>query len=110
MKHFILSALAVAAMASSGAVLAQGAEGQAGSAWEGWQVVPGYGAVPPPERTTDPWGRPLYRRYGSTPYAAPYSNVPAYPYGVPDTRTRRDRDGDSVPNRTDRFPDDPSRS
>ena len=56
-------------------------------------------------------------RYGNTwANRAPYFYVapwgvaqasPYYGYTAPYQRTRRDRDGDGVPNRRDRYPDDP---
>jgi hypothetical protein len=42
-----------------------------------------------------PWGVAQASRYYNNGYAAPYQ------------RTRRDRDGDGIPNRRDRYPDDP---
>ena len=48
----------------------------------------------------DLWGRPIM---GSSVYPGDY----AYSGNTPYARSRRDRDGDGVPNRMDRYPDDP---
>ncbi|HWI82574.1 hypothetical protein [Ramlibacter sp.] len=129
MNRLIVSVLATAALAAGGAAVAQGgdAESQAGSAWRGTpnygpyaypvpnQQVPspevqrGFGPAPdqvygnsgwtPPNgyvyRGTDRYGRPLYS-----------AQAPSYGYILNDRASRRDRDGDGVPNRRDRFPDD----
>ncbi|MES2632913.1 MAG: hypothetical protein V4669_08075 [Pseudomonadota bacterium] len=113
MNKFIVSSLMAVTLAAGGAAFAQGAEGQAGSAYNNNQVdygpVPGSAAyygnsgfTPPP---TVYWDG---RRHYSTPYAA--QRVPVYPYGNQYRGTARDRDGDGVPNRRDRWPDDASRS
>lgn len=120
MKKLMLSSLAAVALcASSGAALAD-AECQAGSAWgykEGCggpspgtpQAYPPY-YVPAPGNSGWPAAQQAY------PYAYGYENrgyapqaAPAYPYAPAARANRRDRDGDGVSNRRDRFPDDPSR-
>ncbi len=111
-KHIISSLIAVTLVAS-GAAFAQGAEGQAGSAYNNqvdYGPVPGTAAyygnsgfTPPP---TVYWDG---RRYYSQPRAAERL-VPAYPYRNEYRGTTRDRDGDGVVNRRDRWPDDASRS
>jgi hypothetical protein len=107
MKKLMLSALAVASLWAGGA-FAQSAEELAGSAWR----PPVYnGQIPgTPEYYGNSGWPPLQQQpyvYGNR-YYVPYATVPAYPY-VPYARTRSDRDGDGIPNRRDRYPDDPSR-
>lgn len=115
MKKLIVSALLAAGLAAvGGTAFAQAAEGQAGSAYRqpgaaDYGPVPGTadyycnsGFCPPPTVYYD--GRRVYSR----PYAAA-PVYPHYPYATPYARTQRDRDGDGVINRRDRFPDDPSR-
>ena len=116
MKKFVLTALATAALAVAGAASAQDLTDMLNHAITGQQYVPpvvngtpiyvdqygrqvyrdaagrevlvqsqpgGYGIV-----GRDAWGRPVY---GQVAAANP----------------RWDRDGDSIPNRRDRYPDDP---
>ena len=59
----------------------------------GRQVIPGIIGY-------DAWGRAIM---GSSTYPGNYAYSGNYPYA----RSRRDRDGDGVPNRADRYPDDP---
>ena len=55
------------------------------------------------------YGYPGNPGYAGYPGYSAYPGYPSYP-GYYDPRpTRRDRDGDGVPNRADRFPDDPRR-
>ncbi|MDP3619007.1 MAG: hypothetical protein Q8R63_04365 [Ramlibacter sp.] len=114
MNKHIISSLIAATLAVGGTAFAQGAEGQAGSAYNNNQVdygpVPGTpeyygnsGFTPPPTTYWD--GR---RRYAQPRAVERY--VPAYPYRNEYRGTARDRDGDGVVNRRDRWPNDPSRS
>jgi hypothetical protein len=113
MKKLAISLAAVLAL-SAGAALAD-ADSQAGSAWNN---NPNYGPVPgsaeyygnsgwPPVQQVQP--NPYANRY----YAPQYNANPAYPYNRRNNyaarATPRDRDGDGVANRMDRYPDDPSR-
>jgi hypothetical protein len=122
MQRIMLSALAATALCIGGSVFAQdgGAECQAGSAWG---PKPGCGAGPSPG-VANPYAD---QRAWVVPQAvAPATVVPyeAYAYGnrvygpnvYPENtrsyyrhgRSRRgDRDGDGVPDRADRYPDDP---
>lgn len=118
MKKLMLSSLAALALcASSGAALAD-AECQAGSAWgykEGCggpspgtpQAYPPY-YVPQPGNSGWPPAQQAYP-YGYDNRAYGPQAAPAYPYAPAARANRRDRDGDGVSNRRDRFPDDPSR-
>jgi hypothetical protein len=109
MRKLMLSTLAIASLAA-GAVFAQSgdADSQAGSAWRApnspIQLPPAYdnsGATAPRPEVYD------YRDYRYSPYA--YRDVrPAYPYVRPHRRDR-DRDGDGIPDRRDRYPDNPYR-
>ena len=109
MKKLMLSALVVASL-SAGAAFAQAADEQAGSSWR----PPVYnGPVPgTPEYYGNSGWSPLQLQqpyvYGNR-YYVPYSTAPAYPYVPYANRRRGDRDGDGIPNRRDRYPDDPSR-
>jgi hypothetical protein len=125
MQKFMLSALAGCALCLSGAIHAQdgGAECQAGSAWG---PKPGCGAGPSPG-TANPYADQrawIVPQDSQATAAAPYA---AYGYGNraygPNAhdrenprfyerhergrRANRDRDGDGVPDRYDRYPDDP---
>jgi hypothetical protein len=123
MQKILLSAVAAAALCVGSAAFAQdgGAECQAGSAWG---PKPGCGAGPSPG-AADPYAD---RNYWVVPQAvAPATVLPeqAYAYGnrvygpnayPEDARAYRrhgrgardrDRDGDGVPDRYDRYPDDP---
>jgi hypothetical protein len=117
MNKLMHSMFAAAALLAAGAVMAQdgGAECQ-GAASSGGR--PGCGAgptvpyptagvpvTPPPGVYYSPYA---YRDYGRYAYGPQYQHPaqPAYPYTRP---SRRDRDGDGVPNRNDRYPYDPSR-
>jgi hypothetical protein len=115
-----LYALAAVASLLAGSAFAQGAECEAGSAWG---AKPGCnGAQTQPSQ--------IYGNSGWTPEQAYGGNGNLYPYVIgqalgsvvlPDgrvvpryqqqyqqyPRTRRDRDGDGVPNWNDRYPDDP---
>jgi hypothetical protein len=116
MKKLMLSMLAMSAMAAGGAAFAQqgDAECQAGIAWG---AKPGCGdptAPPaaPPNATVlqgpiaAPHYDPRFGYYDPRVYG-PTSRVrPAEPYVQP---SRRDRDGDGVRNRDDRYPDNPRR-
>lgn len=125
MNKLFVSVLATAALAAGGAVFAQDAESQAGSAWRNHPMQPqtppnpyaaqdaarGYGPAygtpeyygnsgwTPPSgyvyQGTDRWGRPLYSQV-----------APSSPYILHDRARRNDRDGDGVRNRRDRHPDD----
>jgi len=109
MRKLMLSMIAVASLAA-GSVFAQDAGTLAGSAWSAPNPQV-YGPVP---------GSPdYYGNSGWPPQPQPYvydnrayvpytyrNNVPAYPYVRP---RRGDRDGDGIPNRRDRYPDDPYR-
>jgi hypothetical protein len=69
---------------------------------------PGYGSGQPDQGPYAATQRPQAQR----PYVAPVPQVyPQYPDGRPAyaQRSRRDRDGDGVENRRDRYPDDPRR-
>ena len=113
MNKLIFSTLAAGMLASGGAAFAQASGYDAAHS----ENTPTCGRV---------FGTPYHTCAGGTPpteaqvYVAPdprgnrafaprYDNAPAYPYVVPDRRTRRDRDGDGVDNRSDRYPDDPNR-
>lgn len=111
MRKLMLSALVVAGLGAGAAFAQSGdAESQAGSAW---RSNPGYGPVPgtpeyygnsgwPPVQQQQPY---VYGDRGYVPDA--YRGArPAYPYARP---RRGDRDGDGIPNRRDRYPNDPSR-
>lgn len=113
-KTLIVSALALAALGSTGAAFAD-AECQAGSA---------YGYKPGCGGPTDSSGRSIPDpRYGD-PRAPQYDTGRYYPWLFSDGRyyaphaavvtpryapTRRDRDGDGVRNSRDRWPDDTRR-
>jgi hypothetical protein len=122
MQKILLSALAAAALCAAGGAVAQdgGAECQAGSAWG---PKPGCGAGPStgaanPYADQRAWivpqavapttvGPPEAYAYGNRLYGPNvYPETPR-----PDYRHRRgghrDRDGDGVPDRYDRYPDDP---
>ena len=111
MKKLIVSVLAVASLAAGGVAIAQGAEGQAGSAWNnngvdygprpGTPEYYGNSGFPPADQIVVPNSR---RYYG--PNGQAYRNSRSY---YSSRATPRDRDGDGVPNRRDRYPDDPTR-
>jgi hypothetical protein len=114
MRKLVLSVFAAAGLVA-GAAFAQGgdAQSQAGSAW---RTNPDYGPVPgTPEYYGNsgfpPAGQPYIYDYRSGRYVPhAYRSAPAYPYVHPYAqRSRRDRDGDGVRNREDRYPDDPRR-
>jgi hypothetical protein len=113
MKKLMLSLLTAAGLAAGGAAFAQDAECQAGIAWG---PKPGCGdpTAPPPAPPnatvlSGPIAAPYYDpRFG---YYDPRVYPPgahAYPYVVPRVvqPSRRDRDGDGVRNRDDRYPND----
>jgi hypothetical protein len=113
MKKLMLSMLAMAAMASGGSAFAQqgGAECNSGIAWG---ANPGCGdpTAPPANAQVWPGQRapyfdPRIGYYDPRVYA-PTDRVHrrAAPVVQP---SRRDRDGDGVRNRDDRYPDDPRR-
>jgi hypothetical protein len=110
MNKLIVSSLVAAALAASGGVFAQAAEGQAGSAYrtDDPNVAPGTERIYGNSGWTPPTVYFDGRHYYTTPYAQRGTHV--YPYGRVDRRTQRDRDGDGVSNRRDRWPDDPTRS
>jgi hypothetical protein len=124
MKKLILPCLALAALAFTAPSFAD-AECQAGSAYGPKPGCPG------PDYGGSGSGGPVGIYHGGVP-VMPGNAYPAYPVGrahypivlsdgrtvivpqqysqYPQYRTsRRDRDGDGVTNRMDRFPDDPSR-
>ncbi len=111
-KALIVSALALAALGGTGAAFAD-AECQAGSAYgykpgcggpsdaRGDIPDPRYGDPHAPQYDTRPhsrWGQADGRHYA--PYAAAASRY---------APSRRDRDGDGVPNARDRWPDNSRR-
>ncbi len=114
MRKLMLALLAVASL-QAGAVFAQDAESGAGGAWRTTpnpNLVPGtpeyYGnsGWPPAPQPAQPNSYGYYDHRG---YPVPYAYgapAPAHPYLRP---RRGDRDGDGVPNRRDRYPDDPNR-
>jgi hypothetical protein len=133
MKKLMLSLVAAAAMGAGGAAFAQDAECQAGAAWG---PKPGCGdpTAAPPNSTVWPQGSPYYDprhdprsaqdprhaydpRYGyydprlgyydPRVYSPAPRVLPLYPNVA--QPSRRDRDGDGVRNRYDRWPDDPRR-
>lgn len=114
MRKLMLSALAVAGLAT-GAVFAQDAGTLAGSAWSAPNPEV-YGPVPgTPEYYGNSGWPPAQQQpyiYGNRTFV-PYANrnaQPAYPYVKPRRSDRdRDRDGDGIPNRRDRYPDNPYR-
>ena len=114
MKKLLHAMFATAVLSVTGVAMAQdgGAECQ-GAASSGGR--PGCGAgptvpyptagvpiTPPPGVYHDPYG---YRDGSYWPQYRAQAR-PAYPYAQP---SRRDRDGDGVPNRSDRYPDNPYR-
>jgi len=117
MKKLMLSALAVASL-TAGAAFAQSADELAGSAWRapvyngpvGAAEYYGNSGWPPAQQQPYVYGSRYYAPYAAAPAYpyVPYAAAPAYPY-TPYARTRSDRDGDGIPNRRDRYPDDPSR-
>jgi hypothetical protein len=115
MKKLMLSILAAAGMAAGGAAFAQqgGAECQAGIAWG---ANPGCGdpTAPPPAPPNasvlsgpiaDPYYDPRFGYYDPRVYEP--SRHRRAPLVV--QPSRRDRDGDGVRNRDDRYPNDPRR-
>lgn len=111
MKKLILCATAAAGFAASGAALASGAaECQQGMAnffptpehcHQPQRVYPGYPYA---------YGWPSDRVYGANAYPYQYQQVlpdGRLAWATPYPRTARDRDGDGVRNRHDRYPDDP---
>lgn len=111
MKKLMLSMLAMGAMAAGGAAFAQSAECGAGVAWG---PIPGCGdpTAPPANAQVWPGHRapyfdPRIGYYDPRVYYPPTARFyPHVPYVQP---SRRDRDGDGVRNRDDRYPDDPRR-
>lgn len=109
MKRLIIGAAvlaaAAAALAQSGAAECQVGPSSAPAWCNPPAQAPGYGGYP--GGTWPGWGN----GYPAYPAGAPWgwgvaeSGVPAYP--TPHARTRRDRDGDGIANRYDRYPDDP---
>ncbi|MES2936281.1 MAG: hypothetical protein V4864_01285 [Pseudomonadota bacterium] len=115
-KTLIVSALALAALGGTGAAFAD-AECQAGSAY-GYKPGCGgpsdsYGSIPDPrygdphapqhDNSRYPWRNGRYDRDGR--YYGPQAAVVTPRYAP----TRRDRDGDGVPNARDRWPDNSRR-
>lgn len=116
MKKLMLSMLAAAALSAAGTAMAQdgGAECQGAQSSGGrpdcgaGPTGPSYPTAgvpvnPPPGTYHAPYAYQDYRDYA---YGPQYQVHPAYPHARP---SRRDRDGDGVPNRSDRFPFDPYR-
>lgn len=111
-KLMIALALAGAAgmaLAQSGAAECAGRTRATGPAWcFGEQAIPGSPAYSPSTHY-DPPGMPIYRP-GVYPWGTVLQGVPYYggvPYAALYPRTSRDRDGDGIRNRRDRYPDDP---
>jgi hypothetical protein len=115
MNKLIPSVLAAAALAVGASAFAQSAECQRGIESGVWNNPCGHQSNSP----TDPWGR-NYGLYPNGTYGYPAAVLSqifgsnAYPYTytqpqvVPQYNvTRRDRDGDGVRNRHDRYPNDP---
>lgn len=104
----LMIALAVAAAAGGAFAQSGAAECQLGGSSPAWCFGQ---AGQQPQAQNDQyrngWGNRTYGYYG-TPWgvaqASPYYNNG---YAAPYQRTRRDRDGDGIPNRRDRYPDDP---
>jgi hypothetical protein len=112
MHKLIKSTFALAALAA-GSAFAQSAECQRGIDIGIWNDNCGHQSSSP----RDPWGR-NYGGYPNNGHPAGVlsqifgSNAYPYTYGVPQVApqynvTRRDRDGDGVRNRHDRYPNDP---
>lgn len=135
MDKLFVSVLAAAALTAGGAALAQGGgdvDSRPGSTWSGTWI--GTGDYPPPVTNSDAerieraqrgigpaYGTPEYWGNSGAKLAAPgyvyrgtdrwgrplFSQVaPAAPYILHDRARRHDRDGDGVPDRRDRYPDD----
>lgn len=130
MKKLIYVAAAAAALMAGGAFAQGDAECQAGAAYG---PKPGCDSAATPPASAY-YGNRVYGNSGWTPeqaYGGNYGNVLPYvlgsalggvllndgrwvssnnyAYNTPYPRTRRDRDGDGVPNWQDRYPDDPRR-
>ena len=112
MKKVFIAAAALAALAAGGAAMAQGdAQCQVNPAscsnWANSTPTYGYSGpnvyVQPGVRIAQgAWPYAYNRQYAQPQY-------PQYWQRAPYARTRRDRDGDGVPNWRDRYPDDPAR-
>lgn len=107
MKKAFIAAAALAALAAGGAAMAQGSA-QCQADPDSCSSTPSYGYRGPnvyvqpgvriaqgarPYAYNQQYAQPRYRQWQRTPYA----------------RTRRDHDGDGVPNWRDRYPNDPAR-
>jgi hypothetical protein len=112
MKKLIVSLFAAGGLClAAGAAFAQGDD--TGARGPDYGPVPGtpeyYGnsgaTLPDTARPYRGYGDSRDRRDAYGPYA-PRDNRPAYPYARP---RLGDRDGDGIPDRRDRRPDDPSR-
>lgn len=118
MKKLMCVAAAAAALVA-GSAFAQSAECQAGSAWGPKPGCDSSGGVPAQVYGNSGWSPDMI--YNNNGYGVPYALgalggvllndgrwVPNnYAYNTPYTRSRRDRDGDGIPNWQDRYPDDP---
>ncbi|MBC7601188.1 MAG: hypothetical protein H7255_00805 [Ramlibacter sp.] len=111
MTKLIVSVVALAAFGAGGVAIAQGADSQAGSAWNNNGVD--YGPRPGTAEYYGNSGWPPVnqiqasndRRYYA-PNGRAYRSARDY---YASRSTPRDRDGDGVSNRRDRYPDDPAR-
>lgn len=110
MKRLIIG---VAVAAAAGASFAQtgSAECSLGPSSPAWCYPDSQQQQPYVRRYVQPYGYAWGNRWDNRGYAytAPWGVAQARRYGyvTPYPRTRRDRDGDGVPNRWDRHPDDP---
>jgi hypothetical protein len=120
MKKLIITSLAAAALCTAAGAAFADADCQAGSAWGykegcgGPSYGPAYGDANsgwPPAVQPQPYAYSAPQPYYDSRVYPPVVSVgPQYPYATRRLHpSRRDRDGDGVPNWRDRYPDDPTR-
>ena len=118
MRKLLHAMLTAAALSAAGAAMAQGSGAEcqgvtaSGTPYAcGAHSMPGFPGITAPGTYYPPGTYANVVPSENQAYAPPQYRVePAYPYAYPYARpSRRDRDGDGVPNRSDRYPDNPYR-